>query len=466
MKKGLLASYVYGITDVAHGESYNRIIRYLIPEFITAFLLYSMPFLLDAYFIGHLKSTSTYGTLGATNNLIHFIIKLSEGFAVSTVILSGRFSGMGNFKQSGKVLRDAFWVTFVLGFAIASVLYLGAHWIYTFYVPEEMVALGVPFLRLRAISIFLMFLSFAFVGFLRGVKNTKIPMAAFILGVIVFIFFDYALIFGKFGFSPMGLQGSAVASIAQYVVMVAALGGYVLYSSRYSKYEINLLSVFTEKTAYKDILRLSWPVILDKAALAFAYIWLCAMIKSLGTAGVATFCVLKDMERFALVPALGGAQIITFLVSNDFGIQNWEGIKSNIKKVIFLSSVLVFAILVIFIYYATSIIQCFDRTCEFTDLAARVFPIISVLVFFDLLQLVLSGALRGAGNVKLVMTVRLLVCGFYFLPVSYILSQLSIEDTTLKLVLIYGSFYIGNALMSIVYINRFRGEDWKTAHLG
>ena len=82
-------------------------------------------------------------------------------------------------------------------------------------------------------------------------------------------------------------------------------------------------------------------------------------------------------------------------------------------------------------------------------------------MFFDLLQLVLSGALRGAGNVKLVMTVRLLVCGFYFLPVSYILSQLAIEDTTLKLVLIYGSFYIGNALMSIVYINRFRGEDWK-----
>ncbi|MFI5332980.1 MAG: MATE family efflux transporter [Candidatus Babeliales bacterium] len=241
------------------------------------------------------------------------------------------------------------------------------------------------------------------------------------------------------------------------------LGAYVLYTRRYKKYEISLLSVFTEKTAYKDILRLSFPVILDKAALAFAYIWLCAMIKPLGTAGVATFAVLKDMERFALVPAIACAQIITFLVSNDLGIQNWEGIKSNIKKVVFLASIMVFAILAVFICYTSSIVQCFDRNCEFTDLASRVFPIISVLVFFDLLQLVLSGALRGAGNVKLVMTVRLLVCGFYFLPISYILSQLPIEDTTLKLVLIYGSFYIGNALMSIVYINRFRSEDWKTA---
>jgi len=31
----------------------------------------------------------------------------------------------------------------------------------------------------------------------------------------------------------------------------------------------------------------------------------------------------------------------------------------------------------------------------------------------------------------------------------------------LKFILLYGSFYIGNGLMSIVYIQRFRGHDWK-----
>ena len=137
------------------------------------------------------------------------------------------------------------------------------------------------------------------------------------------------------------------------------------------------------------------------------------------------------------------------------------GIKSNIKKVIFLSSILVFFIILVFVLWPVSVIQIFDRRGDFTGFAARVFPLLSGLVFFDLLQLILSGALRGVGNVKTVMAVRFLVCFGYFVPLSYVLSKLPIQDPVLKFVLIYGTFYIGHALMSVIYIHRFRGEAWK-----
>ena len=107
------------------------------------------------------------------------------------------------------------------------------------------------------------------------------------------------------------------------------------------------------------------------------------------------------------------------------------------------------------------IVYFFDKTGDFTDLASKAFRILSVLVFFDLLQLILSGALRGAANVNLVMWVRLAVCVGYFFPISYYFSTLPIENTMLKFLLIYGSFYIGNALMSIFYIRRFRSGTWK-----
>jgi MATE family multidrug resistance protein len=461
MKKGLVASYIAGVRDTVHGESYNRIIRYFIPEFITSFLLYSVPVWLDAYFIGLLESTAIYGTLGATNNFIHLIIKIAEAFSVGTIILSGKQNGKGDFEGAGRALRDAFWTTCIIGTVIATILFFGASVIYTWYVPAEMVPLGVPFLRLRAVSVLLMFVFFAFAGFLRGVKNTKAPMFILICGISLFIFFDYSFILGKFGFPVMGLQGSAVASIIQYSVMLALAIGYVLWDSRYNKYAINLFSVFSGKGQWKDLLRLSLPVMCDKATLAFAYIWLCNMMKPMGAKGVATFCLIKDMERFALVPAIAFAQVITLLVSNDFGMQNWQAIKSNIKKVIFLTSTMVFTILFFFSLYPKTFMCYFDRKGEFSDLAARIFPILSVLVLFDVLQLILSGALRGSGNVRLVMIVRLIVCIGYFVPVSYLLTHLPIEDMAVRLVLIYGSFYIGNALMNIVYITRFRRDEWK-----
>jgi len=201
--------------------------------------------------------------------------------------------------------------------------------------------------------------------------------------------------------------------------------------------------------------------LLDKAIIASAYIWLCKMIGPMGTSAVASYNVINHMERFAITPATAFATVITILVSNDYGVKNWQAIKSNLKKVIFLTSLMVLAILMFFSSYPTHIIGLFDRTGDFTDFAARAFPILSVLAYFDLLQLLLSGALRGAANVKTVMLTRMVVYLGYFVPVSYLLAHSPIQDQLVKFILIYGSFYVGSALMTIVYINRFRSENWK-----
>ncbi len=463
MKKNIMESYIAGLTDTVHGERYGRIIRYFLPEFITSLLLYSMPIILDAYFIGSLKSTTLYSTLGATNNLIHFIIKIAEGISVGTVMLVGHHNGKGDYDQVGNTLRDAFWTTLLIGGAIASILYGGAYWIYLWYVPAELVPIGVPFLRLRAISIFCMFVFMACVGFLRGIKNARAPMKIFISGAAIFLLCDYMFIYGKWGAPAMGLQGSALASVIQYSFMLVVVIGYILWNKKNYKYVASLLSIFGDWTGVKRIVAASWLVVLDKSIMAIAYIWLLRMMKPMGECGIATFCLVKDMERFAFLPAVACAQVITFLVSNDLGKDNWQGIKANIKKVIFLASTLVFSLLLIMSMWPKTFMQFFDKKGDFIDTAAMVLPILSTLVFFDLLQIILSGALRGSGNVKTVLAVRMCICFGYFLPVSYIIAyHIPIEHMALKFVFIYGAFYIGNAIMSIVYIKKFRSGTWRS----
>jgi len=462
MKNSLLTSYYVGIIDTMHGESYNKILRYFFPEFITAFLLYSLPFWFDAYFIGLLQSTSTYATLGVTNTLIHLLIKIAEAISVGTVILSGKFNGAGEYKDVGRSLRDAFWLNIVLGGMFASMLFFGAYWIYYAYgVPEKMIGLGVPFLRLQAVSLFFMFISFSFIGFLRGIKNTKVPMYIFSFGILTFIFFDYVLIFGKFGFPQMGLQGSALAGVVRYAAMTCLGCIYTFAHKENRKYGIELFSVFSDTSHMKRLFVLSLPIMLDKALMAAAYVWLGKMICTMGKEGAAAFAVIKDMERFSILPAVAFAQVITLLVSNDYGTSDWQGIKSNIKKVIFLASLMIFSIVILFSYNAEVIIQLFDKKAKFTTLAVYAFPILSILGFFDLLQLILAGALRASGNVSLVVGVRLAVLVGYFVPISYLFSFIYFEHPTTQFVLIYGSFYVGNALMSLAYIQRFRDHKWQ-----
>lgn len=446
------------------GERYGRIVDYFLPEFITAFLLYSLPFWIDDYFIGSLKSTTTFATQGVTSTLIHLLIKVSEGVSVGTIVLCGNFNGMGQDANIGRTVRDAFWLNVVIGGVLACALYAGAPAIYAFYgVSDKMIALGVPFLRMQALSLFFMFIASGFLGFIRGIKNTKVPMVIFMIGIIVFLLFDWLLIFGNCGFPAYELQGSAIAQVIRYAVMAACAMGYVFYNPDYRKYGIHLFSLFSDHSWMQRLFTLSVPVMIDKATMACAYVWLGTMMCTMGKQGAAAFSVIKNMERFSILPAVALAQVVTLLVSNNYGKHDWAAVKSNIKKILLLAVAMVGALVCCLVLFPEPIIHLFDQKNKFTQLAAFAYPFLGVLVFFDLLQLILAGALRATGNVRLVMLVRLGVFGGFFLPVSYVITYLlPVEHQGVHFVLIYSAFYLGNAIMSGIFIARFWGNRWKT----
>lgn len=453
--------HVDEVTKSEHGESYAMLFRYFLPELITTVILFVFLNIVDAAFIAHLKSTDLYRTQGIGSTLIHFITKIAEGLSVGTVVLCGQYNGTQRYEQVGRAAVSAFWTTVFTGACIALGIALAAPKIYAMYrVPAQMAAWGASFLRLRAIAIFLAFVYFALIGFLRGIKNTRVPMMLFMVGAVIFVFFDYALIFGAWGFPELQLQGSAIAAIMQYSFMLIAGVLYVACTPEFQKYRLQLFAAFNVHDAFQT-LKLSWPVMLDKALFAGTRIWLGLLCSWIGAVEHSTFSVVKDMEQLVIVPAVAFGQIITFLVSNDYSRHNWQGIITNIKRVMAASMILVSMLLIPAAIWPASIIRWFDRAGVFTDFAARAFTVLSVLVICDLLQLILAAALRGAANVQAVVKVRAACCLLFFVPVSLLVYLSPISSGFVKFVLLYGSFYLMSGIMAMMYIARLRGEQWK-----
>jgi putative MATE family efflux protein len=437
----------------------RSILYYFFPEFIVALVLYTMVGLIDAQCVAHLKSTSCYATLGVTNTLILFINKLAEGISVGAVIMCGMYHGQKNNSMVGKAATAALWATTLVGCSIASFLYLNAENIYRWLrIPESMFADGVPFLQIRALGIAFLFLFSALIGFLRGVKNTRAGMYFFVLGAVVFIFFDYALIFGMFGFPELGFQGSAVAFALQYITMFCAALIYILLKPEYSVYGINLTK--SSWPLVKAMFRLSWPVTADKAALQIEKLWMVRLIAPMGSAVLGGMNVIKDMEALAFVPAIAFGQVVTLLASNEMGAGNFTTVKNNTRLIMGMAIGMVAVLVGIFMLNAQSIISIFDRQNSFTQFALTAFPIAGLLLFFDLVQVILAGALRGTGNVRVVMWVRIITAGAFFIPLSYGASLIPCENGVMKFMLIYGSFNLVNGLASIAYLYWFRSGRW------
>jgi multidrug resistance protein, MATE family len=444
------------------GESFKEIFRLWTPEVIAQTIFISLPPLVDSYLVASLQSTTIYGALGMANHFIHLLMKFSEAIPVAAIAIIGRYNGAKEYDKCGRGLGDTFWTTLLIGFAQFMIVFSGASTIYRWLnVPDDMLVYGVPFLRMRSIGLLLVFVSLAFIAFMKAVKNTKAPMVISVFGLGAFFFFDYALILGKFGFPKMGLMGSAIASIVQYSIVVGLAFWYVVTKDEYRKYFSKFFIRYFSTKRVLRILNLSWPVVIDKGSLAFAYVWLAKMTATMGEGAIASMDVVKNLERFAMLPAIALAQIIILLVSNRLGAKDEDGARANIKKVMILASIMVSLALVVLCIKSRYFVGLFDPNNVFTDMVVTGLPFISILVVFDFVQLILAGALRGAGDVRTVMMIRFLSCFGFLIPVSYLFAHMNIESVALKFTLVYSCFYFNTGIMGLIFLWRILGRAWQ-----
>lgn len=450
------------LAKINEGESVHEIIRYWFPELISSMILITLPPLIDSYLISNSQTLTSYGALAMAVNFLYTLTKFAEAIPVAAMAVIGRYNGAKEYDQCGESLGSTFWLTVFIGLFQFAVICFSATAIYHWLgVPEEMVIVGAPFLRLKSLGVLLIFTLLGLVGFMRGVKNTTMPMYINLAGIATFIFFDITLVLGKCGFPQLSLHGSAIATILQYAVMNAIAVAYIMFNPEYKKYFKRVFFTICNYKKMIQIANLSWPIIIDKTSFALSYVWLAKMIAGMGTYAIATYDVVKNLERFAFLPAMAFAQIVTFLVSNRLGSNDPDGASATIKKILFLALGSVWLCLLLMSLKASYLISFFDPRGSFTAFAATVFPLISMFVVFDLIQVILAGALRGAGDVRSVMWTRFGVSLFLFGPVAYCVNLLPIENMVLKFSLVYSSYYISTGAMAFFFLHRILGHKWQ-----
>ncbi len=448
------------------GDCFRDIFYYLIPEFISVMILIVGPPIIDSYIVANSQAALSYGALAMSANLLHALTKFAEAIPVAAIAIIGRHNGAGRYEACGRDFSSTFWLTILLGIGQLILIFFGAPAIYHWLdVPSEMIQIGVPFLRLKSIGIMLIFVLLGFLGFLRAIKNTRVPMLINIIGISTFIFFDVALVRGKYGFPNIGLHGSAWATIIQYLVMNIIAIGYIISNADYKKYFAQTYISSFSLTRIAQLVYLGLPIVIDKTSFAFSYVWLSKMLASLGTYAITTFDVIKHAERFSFLPAVACAQIVTFLVSNRFGSRDIPGAIATIKKCILVALVGVCTMLFLLCMNATMVLGWFDPTHQFSHFGARVLPFLSILAVFDIIQVILAGALRGSGDVRTVMWARLIVVTCFFMPLSYLMGNLPIESSVTKFILIYSMYYLSTGVLSIIFLCRIRGHQWRKTEI-
>ncbi|WP_404386074.1 MATE family efflux transporter [Knoellia locipacati] len=214
--------------DGAETASQHReVLRLALPAFL-ALVAEPLFLLTDSAIVGHLGTPQLAG-LGVASAMLLTAANIFVFLAYGTTAVVARQLGAGNRGGAIAAGIDGTWLAVGLGTLTAVVVAVLAGPIcWVFGASPEALGHAVTYLRISAISIPAMLVVLATTGVLRGLQDTRTPLAASALGFTSNIVLNLLFVYG-FGW---GIAGSALGTVIAQSGMAAALVAVLLREAR------------------------------------------------------------------------------------------------------------------------------------------------------------------------------------------------------------------------------------------
>ena len=171
-------------------------------------------------------------------------------------------------------------------------------------------AYGIEYLKVMLVGLVPFALSNAYSGTMREVGETKVPMVAGIIAVLVNLAGNYILIFGHFGAPALGVVGAALATVISRFVELAIVSCWLHRHGERHPYIIGALrSIHIPRKLTVDIIRKGMPLLVNEFLWASGMAFLSQCYSTRGLDVVAAFNIATTISQVSNVVfiSLGGA---------------------------------------------------------------------------------------------------------------------------------------------------------------
>jgi putative MATE family efflux protein len=258
-----------------------------------------------------------------------------------------------------------------------------------------------------------------FSNFFRGIGNTRTPMKVAIVANIVNIVLDYFLIFGKGPFPTLGVEGAAWATFCANMLSAGILGIIALSAVYRSKYETHKhWRINPDKI--RALLRTGLPIGVHYVLDIGSFLVFSAYVGRMGTEQLAANQIIIQILALSFMPCTGFSVAATTLMGQYIGAGSHELAKKSAYSTLKLGVLFTGIIAVIYVVFPEQLVRIFNDDPVVVAFGKRIILLAAVFQLFDGVQIVVSGALRGAGDTRFPMILALGGGWFLFLPLAYV----------------------------------------------
>jgi len=438
--------------------SYKDIWRVSIPIML-GLLAQNVVQLTDTFFLGYVGGIEQSAS-GLAGIYYVAIFTICFGFSIGGQIIISRRNGEKNYDKIGSIVIQG--AIFLQMFALILFFlsqFLLENVLANFLKSPEVYAATEQYLSWRIYGFFFAVINVMFRAFYVGIARTKVLPYNAIVMAVANIIGDYVLIFGKFGFPEMGVQGAAIASVMSEIASVLFFLIYTFITVDFKKY--GFVKMKFKMSIIKSILNISsFTMVQYLISMSTWFIFFVAIERHSEDALKITNLV-RSFYMVYFIPMNALATTANTLVGNTIGMGNQKGVLPLVKKICLLNLGIIVGMIALTLVAPEFWISFIAPKDQVSLIGETVTPLVVLLFSLPISSLgtVIFNSISGTGNTKMALilecfTMVIYVCAMFWIVIY---KQMSVAACWSVEYFYWGPLLI----MSVVYLTKAKWQNKK-----
>jgi len=289
----------------------------------------------------------------------------------------------------------------------------------------------------------------------RGAGNTKISMITNLAANIVNLIFNALLINGLFFFPKWGVMGAAIATAIGNFVSFCIACYSLSHPHRYLYLDVKK-SWIPKKADLKDILNISSSSFFEQVFLRLGFFMYAKAVATLGTVAFAAHQVCMNVMVISFACGDGLQIANTSLVGQSLGAKRPDMAKIYTKVSQRIGLIIALILGISCISFSDQILSFFTTDLQVIKAGEIPMMFLAITIVFQVPQVIIVGALRGAGDVKFVALLMLISVTF----IRPFLAWLLCYPLGFGLVGAWIALFIDQITRNTISLIRFKQDRW------
>ena len=436
--------------DFTQGSILRHLLIFSLPM-IANNLIQAIYGVIDAFWVGRLVGHEALAAVSTAMPVIFFTASLLIGLGIAATIMTGQAYGARDTVLLSRIISNSFLgsMGIALGLTAAGIL-LAPLIVRLLNAPPVIEHDAIVFLRISIAGFSFITITQWFAGLLSGLGDAKRPLIIQVVTIVLNIILAPVFISGIGLWKPMGVAGSAWATVISTAV------GALLVAWMYRRHTYLKALPFSRKPNWQLVKRmfiLGLPMSLQMIVVSFSFLLIVALVNIYGEHVTAAYGIGVRVDQFAFMTILAVCMAISSITAQNIGAGRFERVRVTARWGVLVSLCFGLFFFAVVNLASRTLAGFFTTEPRVIDETVGYFRYVSFAYFGIALLFAFQGIARGAGDMVSSLLIVAMAMVILRLPLCWALSEytplrekglwLGIALSALTGGLIFWGYYIG-----------------------